>query len=123
MIQLKYSSLLLLGFMFFHIQVHSQVAWPDGMSFDLGNVSRGIEVQVNVPFQNTGTFPILIDNIRTPCGCAIPSWNYDPILPLMNDTITIFFTPKGKGMTNKTLKVYFKEIKKPFLITLTAKAI
>lgn len=123
MIQLKYSSLLLLVFIFFITQVRSQVAWPEGMAFQLGNVSRGTEIQVNIPFQNTGNIPILIDNIRTPCGCAIPSWNRDPIFPMMNDSITIFITPKGKGTINKTLKVYFKEMKKPFYITLTVKGI
>lgn len=123
MIQLKYSSLLLFSFILCNTQVHGQVSWPEGLSFHLGNVSRGIELQVNVPYQNTGKIPILIDNIRTPCGCAIPSWNRDPILPMMNDTITIFFMPKSKGIMNKTLKVYFKEIKKPYSITLTANAI
>ncbi len=67
-------------------------------------------------FTSLKDMPLLIDNVRTTCGCAAPDWSYDPIEPKSRNKINIKFTPKTTGYFEKKIKVFFNEQKKPDLL-------
>lgn len=56
---------------------------------------------------NTGTQPLVIQNIVASCGCTLPEWTKSPIPPKGTGKITAIYDPANRpGPFNKTLSVY-----------------
>jgi hypothetical protein len=69
---------------------------------------------------NTGTSPLVIQNIVASCGCTTPEWTKQPIPPGGKGKITAIYDPKDRpGVFNKTLSVYTNS--KPEVVVLTIK--
>ena len=69
---------------------------------DFGQVKTGTTVQHVFTFTNTGNELLIISNAKGSCGCTVPQWPMDPILPGETASITVEFDSKGKrGMQNK----------------------
>jgi hypothetical protein len=47
--------------------------------------------------KNVGNQPLLITDIRTTCGCTVPTWNKSPISANANDQVEVKFDTKGKA--------------------------
>lgn len=57
--------------------------------------------------QNTGTQPLVIQNIVASCGCTTPEWTKNPIPPKGTGLVTAIYDPQNRpGQFNKTLSVY-----------------
>lgn len=69
---------------------------------------------------NTGSQPLVIQNIVASCGCTTPEWTKFPIAPGAKGKITAIYDPKDRpGAFNKTLSVYTNT--KPEVTVLTIK--
>jgi hypothetical protein len=56
---------------------------------------------------NTGTEPLIIQNVQASCGCTTPEWTKQPIPAGANGKVTAIYDPKDRpGQFNKTLSVY-----------------
>ncbi len=56
---------------------------------------------------NTGTEPLVIQNVVASCGCTTPEWTKQPIPAGAKGKITAIYDPKDRpGMFNKNLSVY-----------------
>ncbi|MBV6645136.1 MAG: DUF1573 domain-containing protein [Cyclobacteriaceae bacterium] len=74
--------------------------------YDFGEIVQGDIVKHVFDFENTGTEPLILSNVRTTCGCTAPSWPREPIAPGEAATITISFNSRGKlGMQNKIITI------------------
>ena len=73
---------------------------------DFGDITQGDKVTHVFAFENTGTEPLVLNNVLTTCGCTAPSWPRDPIAPGESGEITVTFNSRGKiGMQNKIITV------------------
>jgi len=69
---------------------------------------------------NTGTQPLVIQNVVASCGCTTPDWTKQPIAPGAKGTVSAKYDPKNRpGQFNKTLTVYTNT--KPEVNVLTIK--
>ena len=69
---------------------------------------------------NTGTNPLVIQNIVASCGCTTPEWTRQPIPTGGTGKVTAIYDPKDRpGQFNKTLSVYTNAV--PELIVLSIK--
>jgi len=69
---------------------------------------------------NTGTEPLMIQNVVASCGCTTPEWTKAPIPAGGTGKVTAIFDPINRpGPFNKTLSVYSNT--KPEVFTLTIK--
>lgn len=69
---------------------------------------------------NTGTEPLVIQNVVASCGCTTPEWTKQPIPAGAKGKITAIYDPKDRpGQFNKTLSVYTNT--KPEVVTLSIK--
>lgn len=55
--------------------------------------------------KNTGNNPLIITNVSTTCGCTVPKWSKQPILPNRTTEIVVEITPSNKGFFRKTITV------------------
>jgi exosome complex RNA-binding protein Rrp4 len=74
--------------------------------YDFGKVKAGEVVKYNFKFKNTGKKPLMIHQAFASCGCTVPTWTKDPILPGENGSIFVEFNTKGKkGFQNKKINI------------------
>jgi Protein of unknown function (DUF1573) len=65
--------------------------------FNFGSVNEGDVVKHTFKLKNVGNQPLLITDIRTTCGCTVPTWNKSPISANANDQVEVKFDTKGKA--------------------------
>jgi hypothetical protein len=63
-------------------------------------------VNHNFSFVNNGKVPLIINDVKTSCGCASPQWPKEPVLPGATGSISVRFDPKARpGAFSKTIQV------------------
>lgn len=67
---------------------------------DFGKVSVNTDNPYSFVFTNTGKEPLLITNAKGSCGCTVPSWPKDPIMPGGTGKIDVVYRP-SKGQAGK----------------------
>lgn len=87
------------------------VEWTTGVQHDFGPTPRNYPVIHHFQFRNRGDQPLTIETVRTTCGCTVPEWPQQPILPDSTGQITVTYDARRKGAFRKTIKVYFYEIR------------
>lgn len=78
---------------------------------DFGKVAEEAgTVSCEFKFTNTGTKPLLIQDIRTTCGCTTPSYTKDPVLPGGEGIIKVTYSTRGRvGTIDKKVTVFTNE--------------
>lgn len=72
---------------------------------DYGNIDQGAEPLRVAKFKNTGTEPLIISGAKGSCGCTVPNWPKEPIMPGESSTIEVRYDTKRVGSINKTITV------------------
>ena len=69
---------------------------------DFKTVPEGPLAECDFEFKNVGKKPIIIAEAHGSCGCTVPSWPKDPILPKHKGVIHVTYNTTGRvGMINK----------------------
>lgn len=81
------------------------------LSHDFGKVAEEVgSVTCEFQFTNTGSKPLIIQDIRTSCGCTTPSYTKDPILPGKKGSIKVTYSTTGRiGSFDKRITVFTNE--------------
>ena len=89
--------------------------------FDFGNIKKGEHVEHVYEVTNTGTNPLIISQAKPACGCTIPDYTKDPILPGQKGKIALKFDSTNfDGLVNKQAEVYANVEKAPIVLTFSA---
>lgn len=88
------------------------LAWLSEQSHDFGDIKQHEPVTHDFVFRNTGTEPLIIDNVRASCGCTAPEWSAAPVPPDSTGTIQLEYDARDAGYFRKSVKVYFRGIRK-----------
>ena len=78
---------------------------------DYGDVPYNGNGECEFRFTNTGTEPLLVQKPKSSCGCTIPSWPNEPILPGESDVIKVTYRTNRAGNINKTVTVTSNAVK------------
>ena len=73
---------------------------------EYGEIYQGSDGSFNFVFTNTGNEPLILSKPRSSCGCTVPSWPKEPILPGEENKIKVTYNTKKVGAFNKTVTVY-----------------
>lgn len=85
-----------------------QVEWIGPTEHDFGDIVKGEPVRHAFVFRNEGNDPLVIDNVRTTCGCTTPGWPREAIAQDSTGTIEVEYSARTAGAFHKLVKVYFK---------------
>lgn len=69
-------------------------------------------------FKNTGKEPLVLTNVKSSCGCTIPTWPRDPIAKKGKGSIKVKYDTKRQGKFNKTITVYSNASNSPVRLTI-----
>lgn len=82
-------------------------------TINYGTVVKGEDSGIRYfEFTNTGDAPLLITNVRSSCGCTVPSYPKTPIAPGKSDRIEVKYNME-KGPISKTITVETNAVNKP----------
>ena len=109
----------MLAFVLFYFSIScSQVSRPDyetvegialvfeETTYNYGTIAQGSDGVHNFVFHNTGTEPLLLNNVRSSCGCTIPEWPKEPIAAGKTGTIKVSYNTRITGSFSKSITVY-----------------
>ncbi|MBL7703926.1 MAG: DUF1573 domain-containing protein [Taibaiella sp.] len=97
----------------------------DKDTYDFGTIKDGDVVEHVYTFKNTGSHPLIIDEVVATCGCTVPAYTKTPVAPGAKGEIAISFNSKGRtGNVDKniilksnaqeeSIPLYFKAVVKP----------
>lgn len=80
----------------------------DKLTYNFGTFSEDNAVQkTTFTFTNIGDKPLVINQAVASCGCTIPSYTKEPIMPGKKGILTVTYNGKGKypGHFKKTITI------------------
>ena len=83
---------------------------------DYGDVPYNGNGECEFRFTNTGTKPLLVQKPKARCGCTIPSWPQEPILPGKSNVIKVTYRTNRVGNINKTVTVTSNAVNNPTVV-------
>lgn len=78
-------------------------------SVDYGEVEFGGNGERVFRFKNEGKEPLIITNAQGSCGCTVPDWPKEPIMPGQEGHIKIKYDTKRAGAINKQVTITTNE--------------
>ncbi len=81
-----------------------------------GTIKQHGEPLRTIAFTNTGDEPLVIKNCKGSCGCTVPIWPKEPILPGESGEIEIRYATNRLGKINKTVKITTNEGTDPIVL-------
>lgn len=88
---------------------------------DFGTTKFNKPVTVTFDFTNVSKEPVLIESAKASCGCTVPKWTVEPILPGKSGQITATYSANAVGKPTKTVYVKLKGIDQEKELILTGK--
>jgi len=95
----------------------------EAMEVDYGTIKQHGEPLRTLSFTNTGTEPLVIKNARGSCGCTVPKWEKEPIMPGETSVLEVRYATNRLGKINKTIKITTNEGGDPHVIKVLGKVL
>ena len=74
-------------------------------TIDYGTIEKGSNGVRVFEFTNTGNAPLIISNVSSTCGCTVPSWTKEPVMPKATGKIEVKYDTNRVSPIRKTITV------------------
>lgn len=74
-------------------------------TIDYGTIEKGADGLRVFEFTNSGNAPLVISKVKSSCGCTVPSWPDQPIMPGESGKIEVKYDTKRVMPIRKTITV------------------
>src|SRR5687768_2955826 len=110
---MNFSKIVIFGFLScFILSVYAQDSTKsttiqfEKTTHDFGSVNESGPITYEFKFTNTGSEPLVINNVKASCGCTTPGWTKEPVMPGKTGVVTAQYnTVNRPGGFNKSLTV------------------
>lgn len=86
------------------------------MEHNYGTIQKGGDGACEFKFTNTGNEPLILSNVKASCGCTVPIWPKEPVMPGKSQTIQVKYNTNNVGGFNKTITVTSNAVDNPRLV-------
>lgn len=76
---------------------------------DYGTIDQGADPLRVFKFKNTGTEPLIIKSAKGSCGCTVPSYKKDPVMPGESGEIEVRYDTQRVGPFSKRVTIETNE--------------
>ncbi|MDR2805759.1 MAG: DUF1573 domain-containing protein [Dysgonamonadaceae bacterium] len=83
---------------------------------DFGEIMQGEPQTFSFEFTNNSTAPVLIQNVRSSCGCTASAWTKEPVEPGKKGYVQATYNAAAAGAFSKTLTVTYSGSDKPIVL-------
>ena len=121
---MKFIISILSFFIAFHLSAQPKISF-DKTQHDFGKVKEADgTVSYNFTFKNTGTSPLIIQDVKTTCGCTTPEWTRQPISPGNTGSIKVTYDVKGRpGVIDRSITVHNNSVSSPVTLNIVGEVI
>ncbi|WP_248723710.1 DUF1573 domain-containing protein [Seonamhaeicola sp. ML3] len=100
-------TILFIGLVSFSVNAQDKVAKIkfETETIDYGTIEKGSDGVRVFEFTNTGDAPLVITDVKSSCGCTIPSKPKEPILPGKTGEIKVKYDTNRVNPIRKTITV------------------
>lgn len=95
----------------------------ESMEVDYGKIDQNADGMRKFKFTNTGTAPLVISNARGSCGCTVPTWPKEPIMPGESSVIDVKYDTNRVGKFSKSITVTTNEAVGTKMLTIKGEVI
>lgn len=92
-------------------------------TYDYGQIEQDSDGLYKITFKNLGDKAIVINKVRSSCGCTIPSWPKNPIEPGDGGEIEVKYNTALPGAFMKSIHVYSSAANSPVKLIVKGKVI
>ncbi len=85
----------------------------ESTTFDFGTIAYGSDGVCTFKFTNTSKEPLIVNVVRTTCGCTNPDWPKDPIEKGGTGEIKVTYNTEIPGKFKKTITVFCNSANSP----------
>jgi len=82
-------------------------------NYDFGIIQYKKEAAYSFEFTNLGKTMLIINDVKTSCGCTVPEWPKSPIHPGEKGKIKIKYDAAFPGVFHKTMEVFYNGADSP----------
>lgn len=90
---------------------------------DFGELKFGGDGSCEFIFTNTGKSPLILDNVKSTCGCTVPEWTREPVNASATGKIRVIYDTHRPGAFSKTLIVYSNASNSPVRLFIKGKVL
>jgi len=72
---------------------------------DYGEIEKGGDPYCEFTITNDGDEPLIISNAKGSCGCTVPEWSKEPVLPGESTVMKVKYDTKRVGPINKSVTI------------------
>jgi hypothetical protein len=93
-------------------------------SYDFGTVVEGPQITHDFKIRNEGKEPLILSNVHASCGCTVPTWPREPILPGKESVVSATYNTSGRpGHFSKTITIESNATGGKNVVTITGEVI
>lgn len=78
----------------------------DKTTYDYGTMYQNGDGHTFFVYTNKGKEPLILSRVKSSCGCTIPKWSRQPLLPGQSDTIKVKYDTKRLGSFHKSISIF-----------------
>ena len=91
----------------------------DISQLDFGNLSVGVSQQRILELKNTGSKPLIVQDVVVSCGCTKVNYPKAPIMPGEAGNVVVTYDSDKKGGFHKTVTLYCNAEQSPLKISIS----
>ena len=95
--------------------------WFEEYEHDYGEIFVDSDGTWTFVFKNMGDSAIVVNRVRSTCGCTIPAWPREPIEPGASGEITVEYNTAQTGTFLKSVYVYSSASNSPVKLQIKGK--
>lgn len=92
---------------------HAQEIQFEQVKMDYGTIKKGDDGLRIFKFKNVGQAPLVVTEVKPGCGCTVPIWSKEPIMPGESGTIEVKYSTQNIGDFSKFVTVASNDSKNP----------
>jgi hypothetical protein len=97
--------------------------WFEETLHNYGEIPVGSDGKWSFVFRNLGKEPIVVNRVRSTCGCTVPSWPREPIPPGDSARITVEYNTAQTGTFLKSVFVYSSAANSPVKLQIKGRVV
>ncbi len=114
--------LIFIGFQLFSQEKKAKITFKQ-TEIDYGTINKNSDGTRTFEFTNTGDAPLIINRVKSSCGCTVPSKPTKPIMPGQSDKIVVKYNTRRPGPFRKTITVYSNAVNNVVILKIKGKVV
>lgn len=98
------------------VETNAVITMP---KINLGHLKYGTKKKASFDINNIGKNNLILQDVKTSCGCITVSYNQAPIRPKGTGKVEVLYHATSEGVFNKTIRIFCNTPDSPLLLNIT----